>query len=254
MGLPNDLRAAVEHAPPPRFDLDQLISRGHARRVRSGVFGAVAAFAAVGLILAAGYATAAGLRSAGPGQLGSQQPGAPPAAPELAAPATPTPTASPSRWVRPEAVYDASPAEQANAARLTAALAQLPADLGAPTDGIAQFVVYREPTLGTYYVAIWDVDGMRFSTSIHFYRPGPGEDDDCSPGEDPNGCAGDRDANGIMYVTGAEEYFTALYARDDGTVVDVSVQVNPGGPDRVPADIRSSVRNAARTPGLSLHP
>ena len=103
-------------------------------------------------------------------------------------------------------------------------------------------------------MTIWDVDGLHFVHLHPVLPPGPGEDDDCSPGEDPNGCAGDRDANGIMYVTGAEEHFTALYGRDDGTVVDVSVQVNPGGPDRVPADIRSSVRNAARTPGLSLHP
>jgi len=253
MGLTNDLRAAVEHAPPPRFDLDQLISRGRARKVRSGVFAAVGAFAVVSLVLVAGYATAAGFRSAGPGQVGSQQPGAPPAAPESAAPATPTPTTSPSRWVRPEAAYDASPAERANAARLTAALAQLPAELRIPTDGSVRFVVYHEATLGAYYVTSWDVDGMHFSISIQSYTPGS-DDDDCRPGEDPNGCAGDRDANGIMYVTGAEEYFTGLYGRDDGTSVDVSVQVNPGGPDRVPSDIRSSVRNAARSPGLTLHP
>ena len=252
MGLPNDLHAAVEHAPPPRYDLDQLIRRGRARRMRSGVFATVGAFAVVGLVLTAGYATAAGFRSAGPGQVGSQQPGAPPAAPELTAPMSPP--ASDIPWsVRPEPVYDASPAEQANADRLTAALAQLPAELRIPTDGSVRFVVRHEATLGTYYVTNWDVDGLHFTISIQSYTPGS-DDDACAPGEDPNGCAGDRDANGIMYVTGAEEYFTALYGRDDGTTVDVSVQVNPGGPDRVPSDIRSEVRNAARNPGLSLHP
>jgi len=255
MGLPNDLRAAVEHAPPPEFDLDQLIRQGRARKVRSSVFATVGAFAVVGLVLAAGYATAAGFRSAGSSQVVPQQPGAPAPAPTPAPTASPTPTlpATPGPWtdMRSRGGVVGTPAEQANAARLTAALAQLPAELAVPTDGSVRFTVRHQPPIGTMYNAFWSAEGMQFS--INIWTEEPGADDDCSPGEDPNGCAGDRDANGIVYVTGAEEYFGALYVRDDGTFVDFLVQVEPGT-ERVPSDVRSSVRDAARSPGLTLFP
>ena len=256
MGLPNDLRAAVEHAPPPEFDLDQLIRQGRARKVRSSVFATVGAFAVVGLVLAAGYATAAGFRSAGPGPVVPQQPGAPAPAPapasEMAPPAFPLPSASDGpQWIDRTRTIVGTPEEQANAARLTAALAQLPAELAVPTDGSVRFTVRHQPPIGTMYNAFWSAEGMQFS--INIWTEEPGADDDCSPGEDPNGCAGDRDANGIVYVTGAEEYFGALYVRDDGTFVDFLVQVEPGT-ERVPSDVRSSVRDAARSPGLTLFP
>ena len=253
MGLPNDLRAAVEHAPPPEFDLDQLIRQGRARKVRSSVFATVGAFAVVGLVLAAGYATAAGFRSAGSSQVVPQQPGAPAPAPAPTASPTPTLPATPGPWtdMRSRGVVVGTPAEQANAARLTAALAQLPAELAVPTDGSVQFTVRHQPPIGTMYNVFWSAEGMQFS--INIWTEEPGADDDCSPGEDANGCAGDRDANGIVYVTGAEEYFGALYVRDDGTFVDFLVQVEPGT-ERVPSDVRSSVRDAARSPGLTLFP
>ena len=57
-----------------------------------------------------------------------------------------------------------------------------------------------------------------------------------------------------MYVTGGDEYFTALYFRDDGTAVDISAQVDPaaGSPDR-----RRTVQRSHRgeePPVLTLHP
>lgn len=260
MGLPSDLRAAVEDAPPPAFDLDQLIRQGRVRKVRSSAFAAVGAFAVVGLVLAAGYATSVGFRSAGPGQVGSQQPGAPAPAPAPATTpvvtASPTPTlpATPGPWtdMRSRGGVVGTPAEQADAARLTTALAQLPAELAMPTDGSVKFTIHHQPPIGTVYIASWSAEGMQFS--INIWAEEPGADDDCSPGEDPNGCAGDRDANGIMYVTGAEEYFGALYVRDDGTFVDILAQVEQGTMERLPSDVRSSVRDAARSPGLTLFP
>jgi hypothetical protein len=253
MGLPNDLRAAVEDAPPPAFDLDQLIRQGRTRKVRSSVFATVGAFAVVGLVLAAGYATAAGFRSAGPSQVGSQQPGAPAPASDATAPAFPLPAPSVSApWGRSTTVADPNPDEQDNAARLTAALALLPAELRVPTDGSARFVVHHDPRVGPSYVVVWDADGLHVNITIQAAELGA--DDECSPGEDPNGCAGDRDANGIMYVTGGDEYFGALYFRDDGTVVDIIAQVDPQAGVPLPADVRSSVRNGARNPVLTLYP
>jgi hypothetical protein len=256
MGLPNDLRAAVEHAPPPEFDLDQLIRQGRARKVRSSVFATVGAFAVVGLVLVAGYATAVGFRSAGPSQVGSQLPGAPAPAPasEQAAPATPTLPATPGPWtdMSPRGAVVGTPQEQATAARLTAALAQLPAELNVPTDGSARFFIRYNELVGTTYVVIWEVEGLYVNITVHAAELGA--DDECSPGEDPNGCAGDEDANGTMYVTGGEEYFGALYFRNDGTVVDITAQVNAETGGRLESDVRSSVRTAARNPGLSLFP
>ena len=257
MGLPNDLRAAVEHAPPPEFDLDQLIRQGRVRKVRSSAFAAVGAFAVVGLVLAAGYATSVGFRSAGPGQVGSQQPGAPAPAPATTPALTPSPTptlpATPGPWtdMRSRGGVVGTPAEQANAARLTAALTQLPAELKVPTDGSARFVIHYGMQ-GTSYVAIWEVEGLYINITVQAAELG--QDDECSPGEDPNGCAGDEDANGTMYVTGGDEYFGALYFRHDGTMVDIIAQVDSTVMGPLPADVRSSVRNAARSPGLTLFP
>jgi hypothetical protein len=128
----------------------------------------------------------------------------------------------------------------------------LPAELKVPTDGSAHFVVHHQPGLPIQYVAIWEVDGLYVAVNIQAAQPGPG-DDECRPGEDPNGCAGDEDANGTMYVTGGDEYFGALYVRHDGTIVDIMAQV-PTDMAPLPSAVRSSIRNAARNPGLTLYP
>ncbi len=198
MGLPNDLHAAVEHAPPPRYDLDQLIRRGRSRKVRSGVFATVGAFALVGLVLTAGYATAAGFRSAGPARLARSSRGHRPLRrswPHRRADAgRPRGGSGPGR-VRPQ---PGRAGERGPAHRRPG-----PAAGRAAGPDRRQRAIRRTPPSSERHVLRSHLGGRRPALRhLHPVLLRAGEDDECAPGEDPNGCAGDRDANGIMYVTG----------------------------------------------------
>ena len=173
MGLSNDLRAAVELAPPPRFDLDQLIRRGRVRKVRSDLVAGSGRSRRWAWSSRPGYAIAAGLQSAGPepGRLAAAGRAARRGGVDRAG----EPDAGPSqfpRWVNPDSpATEVTPAEQANAARLTAALGQLPAELRVPTDGSVH--IRPAPPSGAGHVLLggWDAGGL-YVNVIH-PRPEP---------------------------------------------------------------------------------
>jgi hypothetical protein len=242
MRLQDDLRAAVDDAPPPLFDLDQLIRRGRARRTRSRLVVGAAGLVALSLAGTAGYVTATGWLAGAGGQVGT--------------PSQTTPA-------RPPVATKAPSPEQATAERLTAALGDLLPQLRVPADGSARFTYH--PNMGgqpasqprPYYSAAWKADHLRFTVTV---MPATlTADDDCSPGEDPNGCLGSRDENGVMFVTGGDDNFSALYFRNDGTSVEVTV-LNWGGENGtdthppIPTSLRTAVRNGAKTPSFTLFP
>jgi hypothetical protein len=179
MRLQDDLRAAVDDTPLPRFDLDRVIRRARARRTRSRLLAGVAGAVAITAVSAGGYVTAAGWLAGAP----DGRVGAPP-------PATLDPWAT-----QPAATAETRTPEQETAERLTAALRSLPPSLQVPTDGSARS---NHVTSGwrPHYSAAWRVGHLRYTIMILADKP----DYSCAPGEDPNGCLPNRDENGIMHV------------------------------------------------------
>jgi hypothetical protein len=241
MRLQDDLRAAVDDAPPPLFELDQIIRRGRARRTRSRLLFGTAGLLAVTLAGAAGYATATGWLSGAP-------------ADRVGTPTRPTPAP-------PAGTTEAPSPEQMTVERLTAALGGLPPSLRVPADGSVRFRHHADVDGGStgeprpYFSAAWSADHLRFTITV---KPDTlAADDDCAPGQDPNGCVGHRDENGLMYVTGGDDHFSALYFRNDGTSVEVSVLnwAGENGTEKhppIPTSLRTDVRAAAKSPGLTL--
>ncbi len=231
VNLTEELRAAVGDPPPPGFDLDEMIRRGRIRRAWSRALTGVAGVAAVGVMLAGGYAS-----------LGPR-----PAQPAPAAPAA-RPAQPP--WV---SLFDGprQPSLDDNLARLDAELVHLPAGLHIPAG--TRFAY--DP--GVYHVS-WDYRGTHASIGITIESMPPASDNGCAPGHrgDSATCQRTRDTRGDVYVQhggdpSAGQKWTDVSAwRPDDTSITIGVLSTNGSPMFSTADLLV----VAYDPGLTLHP
>jgi hypothetical protein len=243
MGLSEDLHGLVEDAPPPTFELDQLMQ--HSKRwVPSRTVLAVTAFVAVALVVTGGYVLSAG-RS--PARHTTQVGGAPPAV--TAPKPTPTKTAAP-------------PPRDPVADRLTHVLAHLPANVRTALHipATAKFVYFQVNNSPSQYTAQWSYHGVTYNILLmEGAQPNPGVNN-CGPETGPQGDCQQKNADGGIIVNlsepkGAAKYRTlnASFERFDGTSVEVWVNVTNRALI-LPASLITWLDKAASDPGFTLNP
>jgi hypothetical protein len=238
MGLTEEMRAAVEAPPPSRIDLDELVHRGRARRVRSRAtvaLAGLAGFVAVALGSIGVYSVTASphtTRSTLP--VGGPPPGA----------LHQTPSAS---------------ASTTTIQQLTAALHTFPASLHVPADVTVHYggTGSGAATQGYYYTA-WNFGGVNYVINVYVHDVADPSQNACDPGGrgDPTlGCDRAIDQFGQTYTVSNQ-----LYAHKDRiTSVDnfrpggthVYLSVIGHGSVQIPST--QDIQTAAHVPGLTIN-
>lgn len=239
MGLSEDLHGLVENAPPPAFELDQLMQGRRNRWIASPAVLGMAAFAAVALVVGGGYLLSSGSRpDQHPTQVGASRAQASP---------TPTPTTD---------FHDAT------AARLTNVLAHLPADVRTALHmpATAKFVYFQVNNSPAQWTAQWSYQGVLYNILLmEGAQPDPTVNG-CGPEAGPQGNCQQEVADGGVMINlaqpkGATKFRTmnASFARNDGTSVEVWASV-PTGKQILPGSLMTWLDKAARAPGFTLNP
>jgi len=248
MGLTEDLHDLVDNPPPPRFDLDDLMRPGRARRrVHPALLG-IAGFVAVTLALVGGYALKPNSHSGQPTGFAATKPSA---TPSVTASATPTAT---------------PPDYDAVATRLDGVLATLPKSLHAPTDGSVKFKwqAMTGATPPVQYYASWTYQGITYGVSIYDSgeRPNPAENGCKPPYAGELDCQRTVTKSGITYhLNNAKDkldpvhhtkasLLEVLFYASDGRQVDVTE--NAGSHYVLPLTNTSAMATAAHNSGLTL--
>lgn len=239
MGLTEELRAAVEEPPPQGFDLDQLIDRGHRRRIRSRALAGVASIVAIAVVIVGAYSVTVGWRAGGPSS-------------SFGGPVPKTPVVHTSAPTKPT--------DEQTVARLTAALSGLPASLHVSDTATFTFATGGGGAWDAgYYYTAWQENGVSITIDI-VAEPMPSpQENACAPGSrgDPSlSCTRTINSLGVTYVVSnvkhanVQQLTTIDSFHPDGTHVMISAVGT--GKARVPST--KDLTTAAHDPDFTLHP